>query len=182
MKRTVLLLAASLSIGACIAETEGSSSVPSPSASSTAAAKLALVIEGKGRPLALLRRGVRDVKAIGLWGPLTRHLGVVKFDAYAEPYRVPRDRHLADAVPMITDETGDFQQRCDVVFYTVAMADQVRIWRREHALGLRPRAPTLRELYASTVAHELAHCLPGPHGEKVATRWERRAMRKLRPH
>ena len=183
MKRTALVVAtiAVVAAPACVAETEGSSSVsPAPSPSSSKVAELELILEGKGRPLALLRTGVRDVKDIGLWRPLTRHLGIVKLEAYAEAYRVPPDRHLADAVFQLTDETGELQQRCDVVFYTVAMADQVRIWHREVAFGLRSRSPTLRQLYASTVAHELAHCRPGRHGEEVALRWERKAMRALR--
>ncbi|MDQ3940361.1 MAG: hypothetical protein M3238_03310 [Actinomycetota bacterium] len=140
-----------------------------------------LILEGDDPAENLIRRGIRDVKRIGLWDPLTRHLGVVKFAAYEERYRVPPDNHLADASPMLTDENGDFQLRCDIVFYSLAMAREVTRLRRLHDAGVIDFVPPdLREAYASVVAHELAHCLRGPHGEKVAQRWERRALTRLR--
>lgn len=120
------------------------------------------------------------MKRIGLWRPLTRHLGVIAMTAFDEKWRVAPDGHLADAFVQTTDENGVFQIRCDVEFFTHAIAKQLVIYRKpSYGLGLDP-PQSLREVYAAVVAHELAHCLSGPHGEKVAQWWERDAVRRFR--
>ena len=153
---------------------------PSPSSSPTVP-DLELVVDGDTKGVRLVKKGIGDVKRIGLWRPLTRDVDVIAMTAFDERWRVPPKGHLADAVLQATDENGVLQIRCDIQYYSHSIAKQLDVFRYDASFGLgldRPRS--LRELYAAVVAHELAHCLPGPHGEKVAQRWERKAVRRFR--
>jgi hypothetical protein len=105
---------------------------------------------------------------------LTKHLHVAKINAYPGTHNIPEDGHLADAIPGVMERStdGELGLSCDIVFYMAAIAKEMRLSR---AGVLVRNRPSLRIAYASIVAHELAHCLRGPHNEKVARRWEYRA-------
>jgi hypothetical protein len=125
----------------------------------------------------LIKRGIADVKKLGLWKRLTKHLHVAKINAYGGRHNTPSDGHLADAFPGVMEGSDEeLGLSCDVVFYMAAIAKEVRLSRQGVLVRNRPN---LRITYASIVAHELAHCLRGPHGEKVARRWEYKVERLM---
>ena len=139
-----------------------------------------LVIEATGVTRDRLRVAVSDLKAIDMWRDLTDHLYVIELDSRFGSANAPEDGHLADAYfTGIIDKRGGGVV-CDIMFFPAAVtADLVR-WRDYFARGLVAEAPpTVRAFYGSLLAHELAHCRRGPHGEKVATGWEERARGAL---
>lgn len=128
-----------------------------------------------------VRRAIRDLKAVKLWYPLTRHLYKVKFQSRLGAVAIPEDGHLADA--FLTAGFGDGVQGrlCDVMFFPNAIARDLDRWSLYYEQGaVADPPPTLRQLWAAVTAHELGHCFPGGPGEKVAQKWERRALAKLR--
>jgi len=139
------------------------------------------VIESAGRIKHLLTTAVGDLKAVGLWKPLTRHLYEIKLDSRAGGANVPDDGHLADAYfTGVVDRRGAGPV-CDVMFFPSAVTDDLNRWQQYYGAGLMAESPpSVRAFYGSLVAHELAHCRPGARGEAVARAWEERALGLLR--
>ncbi|MGH2808747.1 MAG: hypothetical protein ACRDKT_15895 [Actinomycetota bacterium] len=176
----VALVAAGLFVTSCSggSASEGAKTpTRSPTPTKTVARGVELQLDGEPAGIRLIRRGIQDVKRLGLWKRLTRHLHVVKINAYSGHHNVPRDGHLADAISGVMESSDrELGLSCDVVFYMAAIGREMRLSRAGVLVRTRP---SIRITYASIVAHELAHCLPGPHGEKVARRWEYRVERLL---
>ena len=159
------------------------SPAPSPSASAPVVINPpGTVVENvaQGKSEKRLRRVIRDLKAVGLWRPLTRHLYKVKFDSRLGAVSIPDDGHLADALLTAAFDPEAQGRLCDVMFFPNAIAQDLDRWRLYYQQGttLHP-PPTLRQMWAGVTAHELAHCFPGGPGEKFARKWERRALRRL---
>ncbi len=157
---------------------------PSPSPSPSAVINPPGVVvenEALGKSAERVRRAMRDLKAVNLWRPLTRHLYKVKFQSRLGAASVPDDGHLADAI--LTAGFGKTAQGrlCDIMFFPNAIARDLRRWRLYYRQGAAAEpAPTLRQLWGAVTAHELGHCFPGSPGEKVARKWERKALARLR--
>ena len=130
-----------------------------------------------GTSARLVQRAIRDLKRLDLWGPLTHHLYVIELGSRLGRDDVPRDGHLADAyVTGLVEEEGA-GALCDIMFFPTAVTDDLARWRTYHANGyIDDPPPSLRQLWAGLLAHELGHCVEGPRGERVAEKWERRAM------
>ena len=130
-----------------------------------------------GSSARLVQRAIRDLKRLDLWGPLTHHLYVINLGSRLGRDDVPRDGHLADAyVTGVVEEEGA-GALCDIMFFPTAVTDDLARWRTYYANGyIDDPPPSLRQLWASLLAHELGHCVEGPRGERVAEKWERRAM------
>lgn len=134
-----------------------------------------------GRSRRRVDRAVDDLKAIGSWRPLTRHLYKLKVASRLGLVNVPDDGRLADAVLTAAFDEEAQGRVCDVMFFPNAIAQDLDRWRLYWSQGaVDDPPPTMRQLWGSVLAHELAHCLPGNPGEKVAEGWEARALAKLR--
>jgi hypothetical protein len=133
-----------------------------------------------GSSARFVRRAVRDLKRLDLWGPLTDHLYAIEVGSRLGRDDVPRDGHLADAyITGLVEEQGA-GALCDIMFFPTAITDDLARWRTYHANGyLEAPPPSLREFWAALLAHELGHCMEGPRGEHVAERWERRALHRF---
>lgn len=137
--------------------------------------------DANGTSARRVRRAMRDLKAVDLWRPLTRHLYKVKFHSRLGAVNIPDDGHLADAI--LTAGVGKRAQGriCDVMFFPNAIARDLDRWRLYYEHGaIADPPPTLRQLWGAVTAHELGHCFPGAPGEKVARKWERKALARLR--
>lgn len=153
----------------------------SPAPSPTKTRHHLVVIEAFGPVRERLLAAVADLKAIDYWRRLTDHLYRVELDSRHGTANVPEDDHLADAYFTGIVEDGRGGAVCDVMFFASAISTDLARWRDYYARGLlADPAPTLRQFYASLLAHELAHCRRGPRGEDVAQAWERRALEALR--
>lgn len=138
------------------------------------------MIEAVGPAAARLRTAAIDLKDAGLWGRLTDHLYEIELDSRSGGANVPEDGHLADAYFTGTIDRRGGGPVCDVMFFPTAVAADLARWRDYYARGLVAEPPpSLRAFYGSLVAHELAHCRPGPRGEPVALAWEERARNAL---
>ena len=188
MSRTLLLLCALLLLaGACVRDDpapRAAEGTPAPSPSpSIVINPPGIVVENDalGPSKKRVRHVIRDLKAVDLWLPLTRHLYKVKFQSRLGAVAIPDDGHLADAI--LTAGFGKRAQGrlCDVMFFPNAIARDLDRWRLYYQQGavIEP-PPTLRQLWGAVAAHELGHCFPGGPGEKVARGWERKALAKLR--
>ena len=129
-----------------------------------------------------VRLAVVDLRRLGVWKKLTRHLHIVKIGTRPGVERIPGDGHLADAV--FTFASRDHSPTglvCDIVFFSSAMSNDVARQAQYYAQGaLDHEPPTLREFWAVVLAHELAHCdTPGQKGEAYSERWEKRILAKL---
>lgn len=134
-------------------------------------------LDGSRRQVA---RAIRDLRRIGMWRRLTRDLYAVRFATRPGRDQVPDDGHLADAYLTAQIDGRRGGSLCDVMFFPVAMAEDLDRWRSYHFRGLLGEAaPSERQFWAAIMAHELAHCLKGGSGEGAAMRWERRALRRL---
>ena len=137
-------------------------------------------LEARRRARGLIATGIADVKRLGLWDDLTRHLYLIKIDSRLGRLNVPEDGHLAD-----TYFTGVIDERgagalCDIMFFPTAVHDDLVRWRTYYGQGrIADVPPSLRAFYGSLVAHELAHCAPGARGEPAARAWERRVRLAL---
>jgi hypothetical protein len=134
----------------------------------------------------LISRAVADLRTLGLWTPLTRHLYRLQLGARPGATNVPPDKHLADAfLTAVIDQRGS-GALCDVLFYPTAIRRDLERQARFHAQGLLPDPPpTLRQFWVSILGHELAHCLPHEdffrqRGERTAERWEARVLAAAR--
>jgi hypothetical protein len=139
-----------------------------------------LILEATGPTRERLRVAVSDLRSIGMWGELTDHLYAIELDSRSGSANAPEDGHLADAYFTGIVQGGTGGAVCDIMFFPSAViADLVR-WRQYYAAGVAAGAPpSLRAFYGSLLAHELAHCRPGPRGEGVARSWEDRARDAL---
>ncbi|HWL66185.1 MAG TPA: hypothetical protein VNP73_09455 [Actinomycetota bacterium] len=123
-------------------------------------------------------RAIADLKRLGLWNRLTDHLYVLDIGSRLGTENVPEDRHLADAYSTGFVDEQDSGQLCDLMFYATAIKRDLRRWRGFYSQGLARHQPLpLGRYWTQLLAHELAHCLPGPHGESVAQAWEARVRR-----
>jgi hypothetical protein len=142
---------------------------------------LRLENRGLGATKADIARAVADLKEVGLWDDLTDHLYVLKIATRPGLEDIPEDGHLADA--LLTAAVDDFGMgsACDIMFFPAAIARDLERWRGYYAEGLVPDPPpTLRQYWASILAHELGHCLNWEGGEPYAERWEARALAAVR--
>jgi hypothetical protein len=129
----------------------------------------------------MVRQAVRDLKRLDLWHPLTDHLYVIEIGSRLGRESIPRDGHLADAyVTGLVEEEGS-GALCDIMFFPTAITDDLTRWQSYYAGGYLDTPPpsSLRQFWASLLAHELGHCMEGPRGERVAERWEHRAFRRF---
>lgn len=183
-----LVLLIAMLMGAC-----SERSTPEPAARPTARATTSspgpeqrgitkpagVIVENAAQPgtKKLVRQAIADLKEVGIWRRLTRHLYGAKFATRPGRSAVPPDGHLADAF-LTAKVDGDVGGTyCDIMFFPVAMADDLTRWRRYHAQGLVAEpAPTTRQFWASIMAHELSHCMRKERGEKAARAWEKRAL------
>ncbi|HEX2057463.1 MAG TPA: hypothetical protein VHI71_03760 [Actinomycetota bacterium] len=124
---------------------------------------------------------MRDLKAVNLWRPLTRHLFGIKFGSRLGAVNIPDDGHLADAILTVAEDERGAGRLCDVMYFPNAIARDLDRWRLYYSRGaIADPPPTLRQLWGAVTAHELAHCFPGGAGEEVALEWEAKALARLR--
>lgn len=181
-----LLVPALLATACSSAEPKRAAATPSPSPSPSPSVVFnprGIVVENAALAASArrVRWAIRDLKAVKLWRPLTKHLYKVKFGSRPGFVNIPDDGHLADAI--LTAGFGDGVQGrlCDVMFFPNAISRDLDRWQLYYAQGATTEPPpTLRQLWGAVTAHELGHCFPGGPGEKVAQKWEARALEKLR--
>lgn len=137
----------------------------------------------RGPSRALIERAVSDLRRLGFWRHLTRHLYVVRISARTGVVRIPDDGHLADALLTGIIDAHGSGALCDIAFFPAAMRQDLKRQARFRSEGRLPSPiPSTRAFWMSVLGHELAHCLP-PHrpfrqrGEATARRWERRILR-----
>lgn len=189
MSRLAHLACALLVAGAACSPAEPTpraepTATPSPSPSpSVVINPPGVVVENaaNGKSVGRVKRAIRDLKAVNLWLPLTKHLYKIKFQSRLGAASIPEDGHLADA--FLTAGFGKRAQGrlCDIMFFPNAISRDLDRWTYYYSQGATiDPPPTLRQLWAAVTAHELGHCFPGGPGEKVAQRWERKALARLR--
>ena len=124
-------------------------------------------------------RAIEDLQTLGFWRPLTRHLYYLRIGSRPGVESIPEDGHLADALFSARFDRRGSGLFCDIVIFVAAIdADRAR-WAAYYAAGRQRPPPSRRQFWAGVLAHELAHCRPGPHGERVAERWEERVLTAL---
>lgn len=139
-----------------------------------------MVLEATGPTRARLETAISDLKEIHVWSKLTDHLYAIELDSRSGIANVPEDDHLADAYYTGILDGGGGGTVCDVMFFPSAITADLARWRDYYARGLAADVPpTVRAFYGSLVAHELAHCKPGPRDETVARAWEDRVRDAL---
>lgn len=122
-------------------------------------------------------RAVADLKGLGYWRDLTKHVASVVVATRPGAGRVPDDGHLADAIMNV--QLGRHPGYvCDVMIFSHALEEDVAQQEIYYAEGRLPApAPTLRQFWAVILAHELAHCSErGQKGEAYSSSWERRVL------
>lgn len=187
MSRLTWLLLVPLLLGAACSQAEPRAATPTPTPSPSPSPSIVInppgiVVENiaQGKSEKRLRRAIRDLKEVDLWRPLTRHLYKVKFDSRLGAVSIPDDGHLADALLTAAFDEEAQGSLCDIMFFPNAIARDLDRWRLYYQQGATSHPPpTMRHMWAAVTAHELGHCLPGGPGEKVAQKWERRALRRL---
>jgi hypothetical protein len=128
-----------------------------------------------------LARALRDLRRLGVWKRLTKHLYAIQIDSRLGLDTAPDDGHLADAYSTVLVEEGSRGLYCDLMFWPSAIRADLARWKGYWANGQIDREPpTLRQYWAALLGHELAHCLPGRHGEDLASDWEERIVERLR--
>ena len=154
---------------------------PSPAASAKSAELPKIEFNNTKTLTKPIERAIEDIKEVGVWRRLTKHLYLVKFAVYERGTMKYNKRHLANALStVVQDEAGEFQLACDIVFYRGTISEESERAREYQELGYRSQFPSSpRLLYAEIVGHELAHCLEGKSGEKVAQRWGKKVLRLL---
>lgn len=139
-----------------------------------------VVIEATGVTRDRLQTAISDLKRIQVWSKLADRLYAIELDSRSGIANVPEDGHLADAYYTGILDGGGGGTVCDVMFFPSAVTADLARWRDYYARGLAADVPpTVRAFYGSLVAHELAHCRPGPRGEDVARAWEDRVRDAL---
>jgi hypothetical protein len=123
--------------------------------------------------------GISDLKDLGLWGELTRHLDRVRLRSRSGRANVPRDGHLADSLYRPWGSDGG--RFCRVTFYPRAMRDDLAKQRFYYTEGqLAEPPPEMDQFWTMILAHELAHCRDRHRGETIALRFEARVLGLLR--
>ena len=207
MRRTAVALACvAFLIGGCVGSQPEASEKPTPTPSPSPSlittdqggrarpgpAGITLVFETGRFEQRLFQAAVSDLARVGVWGKLTKGLHFVELETHPGA-RSEAGVHLADAVLSHTVQEGKPLVVCDIRFYPRAIRQELRIWRRVRSVGLSPVGwrdyneneifdepqPTKSDFWSSILAHELSHCLEGPHGERSAQQWEYKAMRRL---
>ena len=122
-------------------------------------------------------RAVQDLRLLGFWPRLTKHVVAVTISTRPGEASIPKDGHLADAQRYVRSKpTLDWA--CHVRIYSQALADDVDrqgVYYSEGRLASPP--PTVRQFWAVIVAHEVGHCSPrGQRGEAYSTLWEERVL------
>lgn len=126
-----------------------------------------------------IARAMSDLKDLGLWGGLTRHLHRVRLRARSGRANVPRDAHLADSLYRSLGAGGG--RSCRVTFYPRAMRDDLAKQRFYYAEGqLAEAPPEMDQFWTMILAHELTHCRDRQRSEKIALRVEARVLDLLR--
>lgn len=139
-----------------------------------------MVIEATGVIRDRLQTAISDLKRIQVWSKLADRLYAIELDSRSGIANMPEDGHLADAYYTGILDGGGGGTVCDVMFFPSAVTADLARWRDYYARGLSADLPpTIRAFYGSLVAHELAHCRPGPRGEDVARAWEDRVRDAL---
>ena len=140
-----------------------------------------LILEARGPAHDSIVQAVADVRTIGFWRRLTDHLFEVQLDARLGRSNIPRDEHLADAYYTVAVAPNGGGTVCDVMFFPTSIANDLARWTAFYAQGriARPPPASLRQYYASLLAHELGHCQPGLRDESVALSWEHRTVAAL---
>lgn len=137
---------------------------------------------------------IKDLDRLGFWKRLTKGLFAIEMETHPGA-RSEVGVHLADAALNHTLAGGEAQVVCDIRFYPLAIRGELRIWKRILDLGITPRRwrdyndngsfdeipPKLDDFWSAILAHELSHCLVGPHGERQAQKWEYKTIRRLKP-
>jgi hypothetical protein len=125
-----------------------------------------------------IARAMSDLKDLGLWGDLTRHLDLLRLRARSGRSNVPRDAHLADS---LYRSLGGGGRSCRVTFYPRAMRDDLANQRFYYAEGqLAEAPPEMGQFWTMILAHELTHCRDRQRNEKIALRVEARVLDLLR--
>jgi hypothetical protein len=120
-----------------------------------------------------------DLKDLGLWGQLTRHLDRLRLRSRTGRVNVPRDGHLADSFYRSLGAGGG--RFCRVTFYPRAMRDDLARQRFYYSEGqLAGAPPEMDQFWTMILAHELTHCRDRRRGEKIALRVEARVLELLR--
>lgn len=128
-----------------------------------------------------VRRAIRTLKRVRMWKKLMwKNLYVIQIQSRSGLQRVPEDHHLADAsYHGYMDEEGS-GSLCYILFYGRSIKNELANWSSLAAQGLaRYEPPTLEQLWAAVLAHELGHCHKGFRREKIARKWEARAWKAL---
>lgn len=135
---------------------------------------------------ARIRHAIADLKRIGAWWEVTGHLYQIDLSVKAGRKNVPRDRHLADARFWRVRYGEDDRLVaifCAVRFFPSAIHADLERWRSLYAEGLTSRVPpTVRQLWAGILAHELFHCPPQgrkTRPEPAALAWEQEVVSRL---
>lgn len=137
--------------------------------------------QGIGKHKSRISRAIADLKVVGMWKRLTKELFVVELSARPGRDFIPEDAHLADAYRTLDIRGEHAGVLCDITFYPRAMLDDLDRWRSYFERGLMAEPPpTVRQLWAAILAHELSHCLKRDNDEDSAQAWERRALRAVR--
>ena len=132
---------------------------------------------------------IADLKTVGLWDDLTKHLYRIDLKVRPGESGVPEDRHLADARflrAQIARGTFDYPKGayCWIRFFPAAMSDDLVRWNSYYDQGLTPDPPpTERQFWGSILGHELSHCPQKgteTSPEDVALSWESRVLEALR--
>lgn len=122
-------------------------------------------------------QAVTDLKELGFWRDLTKHVVHVKIATRPGLERIPEDGHLADAIQNVQlDPRPGFV--CDIVIFSEALTNDVTDQQGFYLDGrISTPPPTLRQFWAVIVAHEVGHCSPkGQKGEAHSTKWEQRVL------
>lgn len=122
-------------------------------------------------------QAVADLKELGFWRDLTKHVVHVKIATRPGLERIPEDGHLADAIQNVQlDPRPGFV--CDIVIFSEALANDVTDQMGFYLDGrISTQPPTLRQFWAVILAHEVGHCSPkGQKGEAHSTKWEQRVL------
>lgn len=122
-------------------------------------------------------QAVADLKELGFWPELTKHVVHVRIATRPGPERIPTDGHLADALMNVQLEPRPGYV-CEIMIFSDALANDVTSQLNYYFDGrLSTRPPTLRQFWAVILAHEVAHCSPkGQKGEELSTEWEQRVL------
>jgi hypothetical protein len=136
-----------------------------------------VTVLASGEHAGALKRSIAGLKAVGLWDRLTADIDKLRLGANLR--EVPQDRHLASSQVVTTTGPGFRVRACRIEFYPSAISEDLSRQEEYHASGGGPPPPARVDFMVALLAHELAHCLPGQPGERIAGQWERRALERV---